>query len=58
MQTTKINLNEKLKISEKGRKHCGKSRKGWLPAFSPFPTMFLKAFSFRVIESRDHVVKS
>ena len=23
-----------------GRKHCGKRRKCWLPAFSPFPTMF------------------
>ena len=21
-------------------KHCGKRRKCWLPAFSPFPTMF------------------
>ena len=25
-----------------GRKHCGKGRKCWLPAFSPFPTMFSK----------------
>ena len=24
----------------KGRKYCGKVRKCWLPAFSPFPTMF------------------
>ena len=23
-----------------GRKHCGKKRKCWLPAFSSFPTMF------------------
>ena len=23
-----------------GRKYCGKTRKCWLPAFSPFPTMF------------------
>ena len=23
-----------------GRKHCGKRRKCWFPAFSPFPTMF------------------
>ena len=29
---------------EKSRKHCGKKRKCWLPAFSPFPTMFSKAF--------------
>ena len=27
-----------------GRKHCGKSRKCWLPASSPFPTMLSKAF--------------
>ena len=25
-----------------GRKHCKKRRKCWFPAFSPFPTMFLK----------------
>ena len=24
------------------RKHCGKRRKCWLSAFSPFPTMFFK----------------
>ena len=28
------------------RKHCGKRRKCWLPAFSVFPTMFSKAFHF------------
>ena len=27
-----------------GRKHCGKRRKCWLPAFSPFPTMFSIVF--------------
>ena len=26
------------------RKHCQKRRKCWLPAFSPFPTMFSKDF--------------
>ena len=26
------------------RKHCGKRRKCWLPAFSPFPTMFSNPF--------------
>ena len=26
--------------SGKYRKHCGKRRKCWLPAFPPFPTMF------------------
>ena len=41
----------------KGRKLCGKRRKCWLPAFSPFPTMFSKGYLFKVIESRDCVVK-
>ena len=27
-------------ISDLIRKHCGKRRKCWLPALSPFPTMF------------------
>ena len=40
------------------RKHCGKRRKCWLPAFPPFPSMFLKAFYNRVVKSRDCVVKS
>ena len=42
----------------KSRKHCGKRRKCWLPAFSPFPTMFSKGFLFRVVKSRDYVVKT
>ena len=42
----------------KGRKHCGKRRKCWLPAFSPFPTMFLKGFFFNVVKSRNSIVKS
>ena len=29
-----------------------------LPAFSPFPTRFSKAFSVRVIKSREHVIDS
>ena len=36
----KINITEKL--DRKSRKHCGKRRKCWLPAFSLFPTMFSK----------------
>ena len=39
----KINVTKKLNLG-KGRKHCGKRRKCWLPAFSPFPTMFSKGF--------------
>ena len=34
------------------KKHCGKRRKCWLPAFSPFPTMFSVGLFFRVIKSR------
>ena len=40
-----------------GRKHYGKRRKCWLPAFSPFPTRFSKGFFFRVDKSRDCVTK-
>ena len=40
------------------RKHGGKRRKCWLPAFSPFPTVFSKAFFFLVVQSQDCVVKS
>ena len=42
----------------KGRKHCGKRRKSWLPAFSPFPTLLSKGFFLRVVRSRDCVVKT
>ena len=38
-------------------KHCGKRRKCWLPAFSPFPTMFSKGFFSRVVKSQDRVVE-
>ena len=55
----KMNLTEKIKTCfGKGRKHCGKRRKCWLPAFSPFPTMFSKAFLFRIVKTGDCVVKS
>ena len=42
----------------KGRKHGGKRRKCWLPAFSSFPTMFSKGFFFKVVKSWDGVEKS
>ena len=32
----------------KGRKNCGKRRKCWLQAFSPFPKMFSKDFFWKV----------
>ena len=41
-----------------GRKHRGKWRKCWLPAFSPLPTMFSKGLFLRVLKIRDCVVKS
>ena len=57
----KINVNYKKKnrnCFSEGLKHCGKRRKCWLLAFSPFPTMFSKGFFFRVVKSRDCMVKS
>ena len=55
----KLNFGWKLGIRfSKGRTHCGKRRKCWLPAFSPFPTMFSKGFYFWGVKSRDCVVKS
>ena len=50
-----INVTENLKFGN-CRKHCGKRRNCWLPAFSPFPTMFSKGFFLRVVKSRDCVV--
>ena len=34
-----------------------KGRKWWLPAFSPFPTMFSKFFFLGIINTRDYAVK-
>ena len=45
-QQNKCNLKTEI-IFGMVRKHSGKRRKCWLPAFSPFPTMFLNVFSFR-----------
>ena len=52
LQTTKIR-----NCFGKGRKHFGERKNCWLPAFSPFPKMFSKAFFFRVVKSWDCVVK-
>ena len=41
-----------------GRKHCGKRRKCWLPAFSPFLTMFSKGYFLMVVKCQDCVIKS
>ena len=40
-------MTQKLKLVGKGKKHCGKRRKCWLPAFSPFPTISSKALLFQ-----------
>ena len=54
-----INCELKIEICfGKVRKPCGKRRKCWLPAFSPFPTMFSEGYFFRVVKSRECVVKS
>ena len=52
----KINVTQKLNFAL-GRvvKHCGKWRKCWLPAISPFSTRFPIAFFLRIIKSRDCV---
>ena len=55
----KVNVAEKLKfVFGKGRKHCGKRRKCWLPAFSLFLTMFSKGFFIKVVKSRNCVEKT
>ena len=45
----KINVTKKEILFGMVRKHCGKRRKCWLAAFSPFPTMFSEAFFSRVV---------
>ena len=51
-------MSENLKyVLGKVKKHCGKRRKCWLPAFSPFPTMLSKDFFLKVIKSRNCVVR-
>ena len=53
-----IKLGSKVEIFiRKGKKHYGKRRKCWLPAFSSFPTVFSKGFLPRVLKSRDCVAK-
>ena len=47
-----------ISLCDKSRKHFGKKRKYWLPAFSSFPTVFSKTFFFRVVKSLDCVVES
>ena len=46
-----------ISVFERGG-NTGKRRECCLPAFSPFPTVFSKAFFCRVVKSWDCVVKS
>ena len=59
LQTTKCDWKIEF-FWGKGRKHRGKRRKCWLPAFSSFPTMFPKGsfICMGVIKSCDCVVNS
>ena len=43
-----LNVTKNL-LFEIGRKLCGKRRKCWLPAFSPFPTNVSKPFSVELL---------
>ena len=55
----KIRATEKLKFVKGSVENIVEKRtKCWLPAFSPFPTMFSKNFFLKVIKSRNCVVKS
>ena len=45
----KSNVDEKC--FGKGRKHCGKRIKCWLPVFYPFSIMFSKGFYFKEVKS-------
>ena len=56
-QKTECNLKTEI-LFGMFRRHCGKWRKCWLPAFSPFPTMFSKAVFSRGVKSQDCVRKS
>ena len=47
-----------ISLFDRVKKNCGKRKKCWLPAFSPFPTVFSKSFSFRVVKSPDREVNS
>ena len=65
MSKFKANADDKFGLAEiirfvfeRVENIVGKRRKCWLPAFSPFPTMFSKGFLPRAIKSLDCVVQS
>ena len=45
-----ISYNVWCNCFRQGRKHCGKRRKCWLPAFSLFPTMFSTGFYPQIVK--------
>ena len=51
----KIDVNKKLKFGMERIEYI--VRKCWLPAFSPFPTLFSKGFFFKVVKSWAWLVK-
>ena len=54
----KIYVTQNLKFDlEKVQKIGGNRRKCWLPALSPHPTMFSKAFFCRAVKTRNHLEK-
>ena len=44
-------------LCDDSRKHCWRRRKCWLPAFSPFLTMFSNVFSIKVAKNLDCMAK-
>ena len=52
------NVNQAMKFALGRVENTVEKEKCWLPAFSPFPTMFSKSFFLRVVESWDCLVKS
>ena len=54
----KKNVTKKLKFVLGMVENMRRRRKCWLPAFSPFFTMFSKGFFFRVVKSWDCRVNS
>ena len=54
----KLNVTKmKISLCDRAENTVGKGKKCWLPAFPPFPTMDSKALLFKVVTSRDCVVK-
>ena len=53
-----MNVTEKLKFVSGREENIVRKRKYWLPAFSPFPTMFSKSYLFKIVKSKDCVIKS